>query len=277
MAEFEQEYQAGLHDQRKGRLGYAEVSLRRALRIAMNPGMRTQARLASFQLALVDGERFMRRHSYEAAARSYEKALALSPSDRSALAGLTEARFRTAFQQGRAELAAGAFDQARNRFRECLVYKPGAADALAEIKRVNRIEKEAAQFQVALRKANAAIDHKAWSRANVEIKRVVAIMQDAEQLGFHSPTIFRSRPLLAAYVSYADGNVDGAFQLAMNVQGKTESARAAMFCQFLQKRRRLDYLYAWTPALLGGYIAILLGSIFAGLRRVLRVPGTVAS
>lgn len=277
MAEFEQQDQAGLRDLGQGRLSYAELSLRRALGIAMNPGMRAQANQASLQLSLVAGERSMRNRSYEAAAQSYEKALALFPNDRTALAGLTEARFRAAFQQGLLALATGAFGQARARFRECLVYKPGAANALKEISRVNQIESDTAQFQGAFAGANASIDAGAWNQADVEIRRLVGVMQEVEQMGVNSPIIFRSRPLLPAYVSYANGDFEGAFQLAQSFQDKTDSARAARFCQFLQSRRRFYYLYAWAPALLGGYIAALIGSIYAGLRRVLAAPGPAAS
>lgn len=272
MAEFEQQYQTGLHYFAQVKLRYAEASLRRALTMAMNPGMQAQANLANLQLSLVAGERSMRNQSYEAAAQSYEKALAFSPNDHTALAGLTEARFRAVFQQGLQALSASDFARARARFRECLVYKPGSAGAIEEISRVNRIEKDAAQFQSAFRAANASIDHRAWNHAEVEIKNLVGIMQEAERLGFHSPMIFRSRPLLPAYVSYADGDFEGAYQLAQCVQGNMDSARAAKFCRFLQSRRRFDYLYAWAPALLGGYIAVLLGSIYAGLRRVLTAP-----
>lgn len=276
LAEFEQQYQAGLHFVQQERLRYAEVSLRRALRIARIHSMRAQARLANLQLALVAGERSMHSQSYESAAKSYEKALAFSPNNRTALAGLTEARFRDAFQEGLAALSAGELGPARARFRECLIYEPRSASALEEMNRVNRIEKDTVRFQSAFLAANVSLDREAWSQAGIEIKKLVGIMQEVEQLGFHSTVIFHSRGLLPAYVSYADGDLEGAYRLAQNVQGNTDSVRAAKFRRFLQRSRRFGYLYALAPALLGGYIAILLGSIFAGLRRVLAVPRPLA-
>lgn len=277
MAWFEQQYRQGLNDLVRHEPNRAQSSFQRALRIASNSGAQAQTNLASLQLSLMAGTRFIESGSYQAAAQSFARALALSPNDPKALAGLTEARFHVAFQAGLAALSRGALDLARRRFRECLVYQPGSAAALQQIERINKMEIETAQFDQDFQAANTAIDTGAWNRADSEIKSLGRIMEEAEELGIYSPAIFRSGPLLPAYLSYAFGDFDGAFRLAQRARGEEDSDRAAKFREFLRARLQSHDLRASGPVLLGAYLLTLVLSIYVGLRRVARAPEKAAA
>ena len=150
-ARFELEYQEGSRDLVDGDLPRAQASLKRAVSLASAPGMETQAGRAKAQLSLAEGERLMQNRSYEAAAKRFQMALVFSAHDSAALAGLSEARFHAAYQSGGAALARGSFDQARDKFRECLGYKPGDAQALEQIERINLLRPKARSSRLATR------------------------------------------------------------------------------------------------------------------------------
>jgi tetratricopeptide (TPR) repeat protein len=274
-ARFEQEYQEGSRYLAKGDLTRAQSSLKRAFNLASTPGMEAQAGRAKAQLSLAEGERLMQSRSYEAAAKDFQMALVFSPNDSIALAGLSEARFHAAYQSGRTALAQGSFDRARDKFRECLGYKPGDTQALEQMERVNEVESVTGQFQSSYQAANTLLDQGAWEQADIEIKRLADIMLKAERMGFHARAIFQPRPLLPAFETYAVGDLDGALRLAQVSTLNADPARAAKFHRFLERKRRLYYLHAWAPFLLGGYLFILVGSLYAGLKQALTAPRPV--
>ncbi len=269
-ARFELAYQSGLTNSSRHHWARAQADFAQALTIASGAGLTRESNLANTQLLLVQGERWMQAGAYSAAAKSFARALAVSPRNPQAQAALITARYMAALVAGRAALARGSLEVAAKYFREGLEYRPGDPEVRLQLTRLNQMEAVTKEFNRNLKKANASLNAGRWNRARVALHGLARALDRAQRAGLRSPALFHSRPLMPAYLNYAWGDWSAAFGLAQTARNPQDEARAAAFRRFLLVEEQKAELrkYAWV--LMVGYGLSLLLSLYAGLAKALR-------
>ena len=268
-ARFVHYYQQGIHYAQQRDWSRARASFERALQYGDSRDLRNRLLSVRAQLLMDQGMAFFRISDYTEAANRYQLALEFAADSKEASNGLFEARYRAAYAAGTLALSDGLYEKARDRFRECLEYKPNDSAALERIAQIESELRHDAELQNSLRQADAAIDSGDWNRVEDAIKTLAsAASGSAGQKAAAAGSV--DTPVSRSLLLYARGDLEGALRITRQIEPADTPSRVHRLREFLLSRRRLKVLQSWAVRLTLLYPVALSMSLFLGLKQELR-------
>lgn len=262
-------YQQGIHYAQLRDWSRARASFELALQYGDSRRLRNRLRIVKAQILIDEGMAQFQTSNYDEAANRYQLALELAADSREARNGLFEARYRAAYLEGTQALSNRLFEKARERFRECLKYKPSDPAALERIAQIESEVRHDADLQNSLRRADVAIDSGNWNRLEEAVRSLASATSNSAG---QKAAIGRSddAPLTRGLLLYARGDLEGALRITQEIEPAAASSRLQRLRKFLLSRRRLNILRSWAALLALVYPVAFTMSLYLGLKRELR-------